>query len=243
MSRRSGHIAQHPERNRRHDSLEEALGVSFVDPDLLRLSLAHSSYFNENPGAFSHSNERLEFLGDSVFGVAIAHELYSRHPDWTEGELTQARAALVRGDSLAELAEGLELGVHLYMGRGEEASGGRQRPANLAAALESLVGALLLDQGYEAANALVLRIFADDLGRVAERAAAKDPKSALQEAVQSKGSPAPSYEIVEVLGEDHAPSFTAQVTVSGRVVGRGNGSRKSLAEEAAAAEALKAMDL
>ncbi len=227
--------------DREIESLEVALGVSFRQPDLLRLALTHSSYLNEHAGTFSESNERLEFLGDAVLGAVIAQELYRLHPAWPEGGLTQARSDLVQGDSLAGLAMGLGLGGHLYMGRGEEAGGGRQRPTNLAAAFEALVAALFVDQGYEAARDLILRVFADELSAENHQAAAKNPKSALQEEVQGIGHPLPSYEIVEVKGEGHAPRFTAEVTVAGRVVGRGTGSRKSQAEQAAAAAALAAL--
>lgn len=227
--------------DREVETLEVALGVSFRQPDLLRLALTHSSYVNEHPGTLSESNERLEFLGDAVLGAVIAQELYRLHPAWPEGELTQARSDLVQGDSLARLAKGLGLGGHLYMGRGEDAGGGRERPTNLAAAFEALVAALFVDQGYEAARVLILRVFAHELSAENQRAAAKNPKSALQEAVQGMGQPAPSYEIVEVKGEGHAPRFTAEVTVAGRMVGRGTGSRKSQAEQAAAVAALAAL--
>ena len=127
-------------RVKRLGPVETALGVSFHDKELLRLALVHSSYLNENPTAFSEPNERLEFLGDALIGAVVAEELYRRNPEWSEGRLTEARSALVRGETLARLAESLGLGDHLYMGRGEEAGGGRDRPTNLAAALEAVVG-------------------------------------------------------------------------------------------------------
>ena len=229
------------DRDRDAETLEEVLGVSFRQPELLRLALTHSSYINEHPGTSSESNERLEFLGDAVLGAVIAQELYRLHPAWPEGELTQARSDLVQGDSLAGLAKGLGLGGHLYMGRGEDAGGGRDRPTNLAAAFEALVAALFLDQGYEAARGFILRVFANELSAEVRQTAAKNPKSTLQEAVQGMGHPAPSYEIVEAIGEDHAPRFTAEVTVAGRIMGQGTGSRKSQAEQAAAAAALAAL--
>jgi ribonuclease-3 len=221
--------------------LEAALGVVFRQKDLLHLALAHSSFIHENPGVLAESNERLEFLGDAALGSAIARELYDRYPDWPEGELTLARSALVRGETLAAAADGLGLGEHLYMGRGEEAGGGRKRPANLAAAFEAVVGALLLDQGYEAARDFVLRVLSDELSDLGVSGAPGNPKSLLQEAVQARGQPSPSYEIVEVAGVEHARRFTAEVTVDGRVLGRGTGARKAQAESAAAAEALKAL--
>ena len=226
---------------RQHKSLENALCVSVRDKDLLRLALAHSSYHNENPGSLTGSNERLEFLGDAIISAAVAHELYRCFPDWPEGQLTQARSVLVRGEALTAVAERLHLGKHLYMGKGEEAAGGRERPTNLAAALEAVVGAVLLDQGYEEANKLVLRLLSPELEAVGQSRALKSPKSTLQEVVQGKGLSPPAYEIVEVTASEHQRQFTAEVTVGGQVIGHGTGGRKSQAEQEAAAAALKAM--
>ena len=224
------------------ESLEEKTGVSFRDKGLLDLALVHSSYLNERPGAFPESNERLEFLGDACLGFAVAEELYRRHPDWPEGDLTGARSALVRGETLADVAARLDLGRFMYMGRGEEAGGGRDRPTNLAAAFEALVGALFLDQGYEAARDFVLKVLAESLATLGERVVHKDPKSALQEVVQARGQDPPVYRIVEVSGLEHARQFTAEVAVAGRVMGRGTGARKSEAEQRAAGEALRRME-
>lgn len=224
------------------DSLQQKLGVRFKDRALLKQALVHSSYLNENPGVFSLSNERLEFLGDAVIGLGVAHELFRIHPAWPEGRLTEARAALVQGESLAVLAEHLGLGASLLMGRGEEASGGRLRPSNLAAAFESLVGALFLDQGYGVAESVTLTLMSDGLDAVGRGDAGKSPKSALQEAVQRKGSSSPSYRITEIAGQDHARRFTAEVSVGDRVLGSGAGARKSEAEQQAAAAALEALD-
>ena len=224
-----------------HSQLEAALGFSFRDRALLELALAHSSYLNENPGVFPESNERLEFLGDALIGAIVADELYRRHPGWPEGELTDARSAVVRGETLAGVAARVELGRHLYMGRGEEAGGGRERPSNLAAVLEALVGALYLDQGYQAARDFILGVFSPELSTLGQRVVPKNPKSALQETVQAMGLDAPTYEIVDVSGADHSRRLTAEVKVDGRVLGRGTGARKSQAEGNAAAEALEAL--
>ncbi len=219
--------------------IEKALSLSFKDKDLLRLSLIHRSFLNENPGAFSESNERLEFLGDALVGLVVAQELFRRHPEKPEGELTTLRSALVRGDTLARIADSLELGEHLLMGRGEEASGGRERQSNLACAFEALLGAVFVDQGYEAARDFVLRVMADEIPSV--ESVPKSTKSVLQERVQRRGVGSPSYRVVEMSGEDHAREFTSEVTVSGEVVGRGRGRRKSEAEAEAASQALKAL--
>lgn len=219
-------------------TLEEALDVRFRDEGLLRLALVHSSYLNENPGKYSESNERLEFLGDAVLEVIVAEELYSANPAWPEGKLTQARAAVVQESALAEAARNIGLGEMLLMGKGEAVGGGRRRPSNLSAGLEAVFGAVFLDQGYDAARTAVLRALADQLSSLDEPEMAANPKSTLQEAVQGEGLPAPSYNIVHEEGADHDRLFVAEVTVGGEVVGRGEGKRKSLAEQAAAAEAL-----
>ena len=223
------------------DSLEAALGVAFRDRDLLRLALAHSSYLNEHPGVFPESNERLEYLGDALLGLVVAHELFRIYPTWPEGELTEARSALVRGETLAGLADRLRLGRYLYMGKGEESGGGRERPSNLAAALEAVVGAVFLDQGYRDSSDLVLRLFRPELSTLKRPGALKNAKSILQETLQAEGVPAPSYEIVEVSGDEHLRRFTVEVTVGGQVAGRGTGARKSQAEQEAAADALRAI--
>ena len=223
----------------RSGELEEALGVRFRDAGLLRLALVHSSYLNENPGQSAESNERLEYLGDAVLGMAVAEELYAANPGWPEGRLTQARAALVQEGTLAEAARDIGLGEMLRMGRGEEAGGGRERPSNLSAGLEAVIGAVFLDQGYDVAGGVVLRVLGDQLDSLDEPEMATNPKSALQEAVQSEGLPSPTYRIVHEEGADHDRLFVAEVTVGGEVMGRGEGKRKSLAEQAAAMEALK----
>ena len=224
------------------DALEEGLGVSFRDPDLLRLAMVHSSYLNENPGAFQESNERLEFLGDAVVGLAVAHRLHQLFPQRPEGDLTALRSELVRAETLARAAESLGLGRHLYLGRGEEEGGGRERQSNLAAGFEALVGALFLDQGYDVAADAVMRSLDADLAEVGQSGFPKDPKSLLQEVVQGRGGESPAYRVVHVEGKDHARRYTSEVLVSGEVLGRGTGGRKAVAEQEAAKEALGALE-
>jgi ribonuclease III len=213
------------------------LGLKFRDPDLLALALVHPSLVNEKGLDRSLCNQRLEFLGDAVIDLAVARALYVMHPDWTEGRLTEARASLVSGETLASVAAEFGLGDFLVMGKGEEAGGGRERPSNLAALLEAIVGAVQLDGGHEAASALALRLLGHRLDR-ADGEADINAKSALQELVQGRGQPAPVYRIVEESGDAHAPSFVAEVEVDGEVAGRGSGSRKAAAEQAAAKAAL-----
>ena len=221
--------------------IERRLGVRFRSGELLRLALVHRSYLNENPGAAPESNERLEFLGDALIGLAVAGEIYRLFPSQAEGDLTALRSALVRGETLARTGESLGLGEHLMMGRGEEASGGRARQSNLAAAVEAFVGALFLDQGYEPARDFVLRILSTEISAVGRGGLPKSPKAVLQELVQSRGLAAPIYHIVDETGKENDRQFTAEVLVSGEVVGRGAGRRKSLAESDAAKSALDAL--
>ena len=225
----------------RLEDVEQSLGLSFRRPELLELAFVHGSYLNENPDAFGESNERLEFLGDALIGVVIAHEVYDRFPERQEGELTALRSALVRGDTLAQTAASLRLGQFIFMGRGEEASGGRERQSTLAAVFEALVGAVLLDQGYEAARSFTLRALGPELEPVGHQQPPTNSKSVLQEMVQAGGSPPPSYRVVEAAGADHIRVFTSEVIISGEVAGTGTGMRKSQAEQAAAKAALESL--
>lgn len=222
--------------------LEEALGLPFRDSGLLRLALVHSSYANEHPEVAPESNERLEFLGDALLDLVMAAELYRRYPQMAEGALTMARSALVRGETLAEMAAGLRLGELLLLGQGEENSGGRERMSNLAAAFESVVGAVFLDRGYPAARDLMLRLFEPRLEGLASGGLPRDPKSLLQEVVQRQGKPAPVYRIVEETGPDHARHFVSEVLVEDQVLGRGSGRRKGEAETDAARSALASLE-
>ena len=221
--------------------LEVRLGVIFRDKELLRLALVHSSYFYENPGAFAESNQRLEFLGDAVIGVAVAEQLFRNNPGWSEGELTHVRATLVSGETLAKVARGLDLGRELYMGRGADRVGTRDRASCLSGALEAVVGAVFLDQGYGAARDLVAGLIPVADGLAAEEAVPRNAKSALQEMLQGRGKSAPSYSTAKSGGTEHEPVFTAAVEVRGRVLGRGTGSSKADAEREAAAQALEAL--
>lgn len=218
--------------------LEISLGVSFHNKELLYCALTHSSYLNENPNTSHESNERMEFLGDAVIGLAVADELYINHPEWPEGKLTEARASIVRGETLGIIANDINLGDYLYMGKGEALFGGRNRPTNLAAALEAIVGALYLDQGYNEAKKLTVHLLSQEISSIGHIKPLKDHKSFLQEVAQSRGLPSPLYKTVDVSGQKHEPLFTVEVNVNGNIVGRGTGKRKSLAEQEAASNAL-----
>ena len=219
--------------------LQKRLGVSFNDPSLLEQALVHSSYINENPGFGLASNERLEFLGDAVLGLVVAEKLYRDLPQFSEGEMTRLRAALVRRDTLARRARATGLDAYLNLGKGEEASGGRRKPRNLAGALEAVIAAVLLDQGSSAASDFVLRLFGDELEEAMSQGVAVNYKSQLQELLQARQQAAPVYRLVEAVGPAHERWFTVEVSIANTVLGRGSGSSKKMAESDAAYVALQ----
>ena len=219
--------------------LERALRTKFRERSLLRQAVVHRSFLNERPELGWESYERLEYLGDAFLGWVVAEELYRRYPGFSEGVLTRARAALVQARALEEVAAGLELGRYLYLGQGEESSGGRKRLSNLSSALEAVLGAVLLDRGPNAARKLVLRWLGPRIERLGDTGAPQDAKSALQELAQGRGLPLPEYTVVEQRGPAHAQRFTVQVWLNGELVGTGAGRRKVEAEKAAAAQALE----
>ncbi|MBI2869661.1 MAG: ribonuclease III [Chloroflexi bacterium] len=224
------------------DNFQTALGVSFKDVSLLQQALAHSSYVNENPGFAAGSNERLEFLGDAVLGLVIAEKLYRDFPEISEGQMTKLRSALVRRDTLAGFARSISLGGLLYLGRGEETSGGREKTVNLAGALEALIAAVFLDRGLETARDFILRLSGSEINRLSCRAEGLDYKSCLQEMIQSRRQVTPVYRIVEAVGPDHEKIFTVEVLAGSAVLGTGSGRSKKLAEVEAARLALERLD-
>ena len=213
--------------------LQNTLGVSFKDPSLLEQALVHSSYINESPD-ITTSNERLEFLGDAVLGLIIAQELYQSLPQSSEGEMTELRSSLVRGDALSRIAKAISLGDYLYLGKGEEASGGRRKPANLAGAMEAVIAAIFLDQGFNVTRDFILRLMDKELSQ----GIAPDYKSQLQELIQASHQQTPTYQVIEAVGPDHDRRFTVEVKAGDTVLGRGSGKSKKSAEEAAARSAL-----
>jgi ribonuclease-3 len=222
--------------------LLEALQVE-VSADILALALTHSSHAYENGGK---DNERLEFLGDAVVGQAVTASLYRHFPGLSEGELAKRRASIVSTTALAEVARGINLGSFLRLGRGEELTGGRDKPSLLADALEALVGAVFLDGGPEVATALVERLMGAFVLDADKRSESSDPKTALQEWAAKEGAGPPRYNIRDH-GPDHAKVFTADVYLDGvtgggaTAVGHGTGSSKKAAELAAASAALGAL--
>ncbi|MEX2430739.1 MAG: ribonuclease III [Dehalococcoidia bacterium] len=236
MTKQDKHSANGPDLR----ALEKAIGTKFRDKGLLRQAVIHRSYLNEQQDSALESYERLEYLGDAFLGWIVAEELYRRYPAFDEGGLTRARAAVVQGRTLREIADELGLGPYILMGQGEEAHGGRQRQPTLAAVVEALIGAVLLDRGGKIARRLVLR-WMDGRIRQLEEGARLDSKSALQELAQGRGMALPRYELLEESGPPHDRRFTVRVVLDGRPIGQGMGRRKGDAEQQAAAEAIAAL--
>ena len=220
--------------------LQKTLGVTFNDTTILREALTHSSYVNENPSAIA--NERLEFVGDAVLGLILAEKLFQDYPHCAEGELTKMRSQLVCCASLATIANTFDLGNYLYLGRGEAASGGRKKPANLAGAMEAIFAALYLDRDWQGTRECVVRIFGSELARIKYEQHGADYKSLLQESLQHRFKTTPSYRIVAEVGPDHNRLFTAEVMLDKTVLASGTGPSKKLAETEAARMALESMD-
>lgn len=221
------------------ENLQENLGYRFRDESLLRGALYHSSYANEHRNENIVSNERLEFLGDAVLGFVSAEFLYSRFPNAPEGELTRIRAALVREESLFEVAQALQLGECLMLGKGEESGGGRQRPSILADCTEAVFAAVYLDGGMDCARDLIHRVLLSKGDIEVAESRRRDYKTELQELVQRKPHQVLRYELVGQSGPDHAKVFTVAVLLNGDPVGEGSGHSKKEAEQASARAALE----
>ncbi len=225
-------------------ALQQRIDLHFRDEALLRLALTHPSYANEHPEEGGENNERLEFLGDAALGFVVAEELYLSFPDEEEGRLTEWRSQLVMGASLAVVATRLDLGSELRLGRGEETTGGRERPSNLERVYEALLAAILLDQGIDATRAFIKRTMADEFDQLTADPADLNPKGALQQLAQQLGEGPggrPEYVTVDAQGPEHAPHFEVEVRLDGETLGRGSGSSKQVAEKAAAQQALQAL--
>ena len=217
--------------------LEAAIGYRFQNITLLQNALSHSSYANERYHNSLMSNERLEFLGDSILGMVVAEHLYRNFPDRPEGELTRMRADMVCETALAAVADKLDLGKHLLLGHGEEQGGGRARASILADAVESVIAATYLDGGMDAARQFIDRFVLCNVP--AGRLHNQDYKTALQELVQQKKNQVLSYALVGESGPDHDKQFSVEVSLNGTVVGCGTGTSKKRAEQAASCAAIE----
>jgi ribonuclease-3 len=208
--------------------------MHFNNESLLKQAFVHRSYLNENPNFALPSNERLEFLGDAILNFITAEQLYSEFPKLPEGELTKIRASLVCRETLAEVASSLKLGDWLLLGQGEEASGGKEKQSNLANAMEALIGAICLDQGLPKAREFILKQLKPFLERIKHGEISPNYKALLQEFIQSEKHPTPTYRLIEAIGPDHDRQFTVEVLIEGKILGRGTGKSKKIAEMEAA---------
>jgi ribonuclease-3 len=215
------------------EAFQDRLGHRFADESLLEVALTHRSFVSENPG---EDNERMEFLGDAVLSLAVTSHLYDSHPAVPEGDLAKARAASVSRGALAEVADRLDLGPLIRLGKGEEASGGSEKESILADAMEAVLGAVFLDAGFDVAGRVTLELFAAIADEMAIDPGSRDSKTRLQERLAADGL-VPEYELVGE-GPDHARRFTARLLVAGREVARGAGGSKKEAEQRAARAAL-----
>jgi ribonuclease-3 len=214
----------------------KSLEASFKNKDLFLHALTHRSWVNEHKGERT-SNERLEFLGDAILEFVVSREIFNQFPDKEEGYLTALRANLVNTVALAEFAKKFNLGTVLYLSKGEEDSGGRTNPSLLADTVEAIIGAIFMDRGLPDAEQFIIESLLADVVKIASTPL-KDPKSRLQEYVQSQGLPAPKYKVVEESGPDHSKKFVIEVMVNDSSWGRGEGKSKGSAEQAAALQAL-----
>ncbi len=224
--------------SRNIENLEKDLGYFFKNRVLLLEALTHKSYHHENPEKAPSHNERLEFIGDSVLGLAIVEYLFTYSKEFTESEMSKIKSYLVRGSLLSEISIGLALGNYLLLGRGEEETGGRGKRSILADAMEAVFGAIYLDSGYEAARETILRLFRERIQSAISSGQYHDYKTELQEESQMLFSVLPEYRIIRQEGEEHRKIFTVDVLIAGNIMGRGTGKNKKEAQTLAAKEAL-----
>ncbi len=221
--------------------LEESIGYFFQREALPLEALTHRTFSHEHPSEARYFNERLEFLGDSVLGMIISEELFKRFPEWNEGKLSKLKAAVVQDKSLAVIAGKLSLGAHVKLGKGEELTGGRNKPSLLADAFEALIAAVYLDGGLEATRAVILRLFDAEIDDVVKRGGLYDPKTNLQELAHRMFTEQPEYRLVGQSGPDHRKIFQVELILSGKILGHGSGSSKKVAEQEAAKHALDSL--
>lgn len=220
------------------EKFEKQIGLKFSNPKILKQVFIHRSYLNENPDEKLDHNERLEFLGDAVLELIVTEHLYKNYPN-PEGELTNWRSAVVRGKMLADLARKFNMGKYLFLSRGEDATGGRNREMILANCFEALIGAIYLEKGYDVAQKFIEKNLLSILPEIIEKKIYLDPKSSLQELSQEVYGITPTYEVLSESGPDHAKNFEVGVFLNAQKIGMGSGSSKQAAQTEAAACALK----
>ncbi len=219
--------------------LENTLGITFKDSSLLEKSLVHRSYLNENQADESDSNERLEYLGDAILGFIVAEKLFKEFPEYDEGRMTRLRSLLVRKETLARIARSIKLGEYLFLGKGEDSSGGRNKSANLSCALEAVIAAVYLDQGITKTRKMVIKLLEEEWHKAIKKPTTIDYKSKLQEVLQAREQRIPSYHVTGTSGPDHIKIFNVEVRLGDLILGGGSGKSKKEAETEAAREALK----
>jgi len=218
--------------------LEKKIGIKFKNQDLLRTAFVHRSYLNEHKDSGWEHNERVEFLGDAVLELVATEYLYSHFPN-PEGDLTNWRSALVKGETLSKIARELGLGDYLYLSKGEEHSGGREKDYLLANVFEALIGVTYLQHGYAKAQKFIEKFLLGHLEGILKKGEHIDAKSRLQELAQERVMVTPSYQLIHDEGPDHDKTFTMGAYIGDRIVGKGNGGNKQAAEQKAAEDALK----
>jgi ribonuclease-3 len=218
--------------------LETRLGYTFGSRGQVETALTHKSFANEHSPQLPH-NERMEFLGDAVVSLVVGHLLMASHPEWSEGELSKARSALVSATGLADLAQSLDLGQALRLGRGEERTGGRTKPSILADSFEAMTAAVYLDGGYDAVFDVMRRLFESRLDDALRGIHERDPKTHLQERIQAVYKRAPCYDLVSTHGPEHDLRFTVELLVDNTPLAKGVGRTKKEAEQRAAATVLE----
>ena len=228
---------------KRLKEFEKHLGISFRDREHLKRALMHKSFANENKYPYSDHNERSEYLGDAVLELAISKILYERFSDNTEGDLSKLRAAIVNEEQLAELAREIHLGEHLYLGKGEDQTGGRDKPSLLSDAYEAVLGAIFIDRGFDKAVKVIQKNFDGILKKVGGSGYVNDYKTRLQEVVQGKFRTVPRYKLAREIGPDHSKTFEIQLLINGAHTSTGTGASKKAAEQDAARQALEKIEV
>lgn len=223
-----------------YKKLEEKIGIKFIDKGLIKTAFIHKSYVNEHRQEGLENNERMEFLGDAVLELASTKHLYLKYNNQNEGTMTTFRSALVKGKHLAEVAKELELGEYLFLSKGEDQSGGREKNYILANVLEAVIGAIFLDQGNEVAEDFIKKFILVKLDEIIEKGQHIDAKSQFQELAQEKEGITPNYKVESEEGPDHDKIFTMGAYIEDELIGTGKGSSKQKAEEDAAKNSLKA---
>jgi ribonuclease III len=224
------------------NKLEKIIGFKFKDKELLKKSLTHRSFLNENKDEDLKNNERLEFLGDAVLELIISEYLFHNFPERAEGELTSFRAAVVRTENLAKVSKELGIGQHLLMSKGEEMTGGREKEYLLANTFEALVGAMYLDQGYDVVKKFLIENLTPQIATIVKYRLDIDAKTKLQETTQTLFKATPVYKVIKEKGPDHDKVFTVTVMINRKVYGQGEGITKQKAEDAAASQALRKLE-